>query len=36
MKIRTDVTELRGGRDMCIVRVSKGVRLLVQMEIFLY
>jgi hypothetical protein len=35
VKIRRDVTLLREGRDMCIVRVSKGVRLLVQMGIFL-
>jgi hypothetical protein len=36
MKIRRDVTLLSEERDMSIVRVRKGVRLLVQMGIFLY
>jgi len=35
LKIRRDVTLLREQRDMSVLRVSKAVRLLVQMGIFL-
>jgi len=36
LKIRRDVTLLREERDMSVLRVSKAVRLLVQMGILLY
>jgi hypothetical protein len=35
VKIRRDVTVLREERDVCVVRVRKAVRVLVQMGIFL-